>query len=114
MDEKQKLQAACELLGAEMGIEQGDTVKVIRKYTDHEMGSGMDWCESYDKQVGSSFVVDGGNGRDFSLRGGGCYPWFCLELVKKVEKPEPITSVNGVKYYTKDVIEQLKECPTAE
>ena len=84
--EKLSLQEAYKLMAANCGIEKGDTVRVIRKANDHEMGWMNSWIYTMDEYIGRTFVVsleDNGNGFNFD---GYSFPFFVLELVKKAEK----------------------------
>ena len=76
------------------GIKVGDTVKVLRKAKDDEMGWDNSWDSDMDGYVGRTFQVQRlDDGRGFRLSdgstGSGCYsfPFFVLE---KMPKPKPV------------------------
>lgn len=67
------------------GIEVGDTVRVLRKAQQNEMGWGTYWAKMMDKTIGETFVVT--EVRDgvgiYNLSNYCAYPFFVLELVIK-------------------------------
>lgn len=66
------------------GIAVGDTVKVLRKAKDYEMGWDLVWVSGMDLRVGKTYeVADDLGCEGFRLGGGGVFPFFVLELVKK-------------------------------
>jgi len=72
------------------GIEVGDTIKVLRKADDHEMGWGEEWLNTeMDKLVGKEFVVaDVSENSGFLVKIEGddwFVPFFVCELMKKRE-----------------------------
>jgi hypothetical protein len=70
----------------ECGIEVGDTVKVLRKAKDYEMGWSNSWVGCMDVLVGETFKVKFSGGGGVQLSNDYCVPFFVLELVSKSPK----------------------------
>jgi len=70
------------------GIEEGDTVRVLRKAKDREMGWETCWIELMNEAIGNTYKVMRKNGAfgirlDFKNSGCWLFPFFVLELVEK-------------------------------
>jgi len=91
------------------GIDEGDTVKVLRKAENYEMGWRTFWEESMNKTIGNKYKVRRKNGMvGFELDLGDTaswnFPFFVLELVeKKKEHKSP-----EVKSHTLSNYEHIK------
>lgn len=72
---------------SECGIEAGDTVKVVRKVSDGEMGWGSIWSPYMNTLIGQQFQVVKNKGVHGFLLKNNVFPFFCLELVKKGTTP---------------------------
>ena len=79
------IREAYKVMEANCDISVGDTVRVLRKAEDNEMGWSNSWVDGMDSSVGEEFVVktkDSGTG--FGL-GDYLYPFFVLEKVSSAE-----------------------------
>jgi len=70
------------------GIDEGDTVKVLRKAENYEMGWGAFWEETMNGAIGNTYKVIIKNGTtgialDFKKCVNWNFPFFVLELVEK-------------------------------
>jgi len=74
-------------------VEIGDTVKIIRDTKNNELGSLLGYCDwMTGKECRVLFIRD----NCIDLERAGCFPFFCLEVVKKAEpKIEVTCKVNG-------------------
>jgi hypothetical protein len=87
------------------GIEEGDTVKVLRKAENYEMGWTTFWEESMNKTIGNKYKVRRKTGMvGFELDLGDTaswnFPFFVLELVeKKKEHKLPEVNTTGLSNY---------------
>ena len=103
---------------AHCGIGVGDTVRVLRKAQDKEMGWGTVWASPMDKSIGQTLIV----GSIYGRRGFGCipdgyvFPFFVLELIRKAEPESPLPQSildiidNGFGYeHEKEAIKKLVE-----
>jgi hypothetical protein len=125
-EEPMTLQDAYLAMQEASGIKVGDTVRVLRKAEDFEMGWSADWASSYmDKYVGETGVVkecDGGNGFRVQFPDGEDwhFPFFVLEKIKDAprfitingfEVPEPVRVPlkMGEKYWVVEV-GSLRHC----
>ena len=104
-----ELKEAYMIMQENCGIEVGDTVKVLRKAKDNEMGWKDLWNFKMDSIVGEEAKVE-------SLDGNGIYlhfndthkrwwfPFFVLEIVKKKSKKKTVTLE-----LTEEQLEKVKE-----
>ena len=78
------------------GIKRGDSVKVLRRADDHEMGWENTW--TMDSSVGKTLTVSGDSGSGgLQLSDSYNYPFFVLELIRKKEAESPLPqSILGV------------------
>ena len=78
------IEEAYQIMAKASGIQVGDTVKVLRKAYDNEMGWSEVWTDSMDMLVGNSFIVKEvtKNGIYVVNRTWGL-PFFVLEVLKK-------------------------------
>lgn len=75
------------------GIKVGDTVRVLRKAADFEMGWGQVWdSPKMDDYIGRECEVTSVDGRSGVIIGGWCFPFFVLEKI--ADAPRFIT-ING-------------------
>lgn len=96
---------AYKTMADEYGIEEGDTVRVLRTAEAHEMGWPDSWTSSMIDSVGKEFVVERVSDTGKPYLSGCWYPFFVLEIVKKVE-PEPVETIALMgKEYSKAEIE---------
>ena len=75
------IEEAYQVRAKESGINIGDTVKVIRKASDYEMGWLTAWHPDMDKMIGNEYtvveIVDG----DYKLDDLYWFPFFVLEKI---------------------------------
>jgi hypothetical protein len=81
------------------GIDEGDTVRVLRKAKDSEMGWGTFWEKSMNEAIGNTYKVMRKHGTcgfalNFKNYGIWMFPFFVLELVEK-KKEHKLPEVNS-------------------
>jgi hypothetical protein len=87
------------------GIDEGDTVKVLRKAENYEMGWGTFWEETMNEAIGNTYKViikkgTTGIAIDFKKSGSWNFPFFVLELVeKKKEHKSPEVKSHALSNY---------------
>jgi hypothetical protein len=75
---------AYKILVKNCGIEVGDTVRVLRRADDYELGWENSWSMGMDDWVDDEFIVtDGDDGGGFTLNHFYRFPFFVLEIVRK-------------------------------
>ncbi len=99
----------------EVGLEVGDTVKVLRSNVGGELGSNA--CGQTKNELvlngnmakvseiteRNIWVLSDGSGCPYTM----CFPFFTLEFIKKAEKkPEKMVSVRG-KEYSEDTLQKM-------
>ena len=100
---------AYQILQDASGIEAGDTVKVLRRAKNYEMGWGNSWTSDMDALVGENLTVRHLDKRNGIKALGCCYyiPFFVLELVSK--KQRPTIKVGDKEYYEDELSEALSK-----
>lgn len=95
-------------LQEESGLKVGDTVKVLRKCVDGELGWENVWVEGMDKAIGQVYTI-----REITKYGikvdlcvAYCFPYFVLEKYKETTKEEKIENL------VNEFVERLKELLT--
>ena len=78
------IEEAYQIMSKESGINIGDTVKVIRKASDYEMGWPTTWNPDMDDAVGNEYTVSAIDIGEYQLD---CLYWFPFFVLEKI-KPE--------------------------
>lgn len=82
------------------GIEVGDTVRILRKANNLEMGWDQMWLYPMDRYVGEIDVVtDVTDAGSFQLENGYWFPFFVLEKIKSARKEKKMQTGDLVKVY---------------
>jgi hypothetical protein len=110
-EEPMTLQDAYLAMQKASGIKAGDTVRVLRKAADFELGWGQVWdSPKMDDYIGQECEVTSIDGRSGVIINGWCFPFFVLEKIASAprfitingfEVPEPVREPleTGEKYW---------------
>lgn len=91
-EKKAALKKAFITLAAELNIEEGDTVKVLRPFVRDEMGCDLDPADNGNvNNIGKERKVEYANDGLYELDDNSVYPFFCLQKVPNLLLVKNIT-----------------------
>ena len=79
------IEKAYQIMSKESGINIGDTVKVIRKASDYEMGWQTTWDPYMDQMIGNEYTVSEIVNGVYHLSDLCWFPFFVLEKIKSAK-----------------------------
>ena len=79
------IEEAYQIMSKESGINIGDTVKVIRKASDYEMGWATTWDPYMDKMIGNEYTISEIVNGVYHLDDLCWFPFFVLEKIKSAK-----------------------------